>query len=882
MTVPTGCAVSARGTGDDRSAARHDGRVASSLPLTTIHTPDQRVRVFISSTMKELAAERMAVRDAIESLHLTPVLFELGARPHPPKALYLAYLRQSHVFLGIYGEQYGWIAPGETVSGLEDEYLAAVDKPKLIYVKSPARDRDLRLVAMLDRISSDGLSYRRFGSADELAGLVVDDLAVLLSERFGPPENSPVPPVVPPRWRLPAPPNRLVGRAGELTQLRELLTVGDNRLITLVGPGGIGKTRLALAAADAVRPEFPDGVAAVMLAAVSTPEAVPAATASALGLPETFGRAPDDAVTDFLRPRRMLLVMDNLEHVVAAAALVSRWLNEAPQLRVLATSREVLHVTGEWVFSVPPLPVGESRNAGDPVDSEAVQLFAERARAVRADLVLDGDGLRTIAAICRRLDGLPLAIELAAARVRLLDPDVILNRLDRRLPLLTGGPRDVAARQQALAATMQWSYDLLDERDRMLFARLAAFSGGFFLDSAEAVCADDAVVVDVLDGVGSLVDKSLVRAGGTVGNLPHFTMLETIREFARDRLAASPEAHRILRAHAEYFERLAHASLAGFSRGAEIHTLYRFAADEANFGVSLRWFLGQDEPDRAAAMAEGLWPLWWGLSRFEEGITWMESVLSKPTLSPAGQAVAHFVRGILAFAQGDYARAQASLSTARDLHERLSDPARAARDIVLSGVMTALRDADAGERLARSAVDVLRERGLEWEYAFALFGLGRILVVQGRYEEAVPLLEEGIQLNPSPDPHMLLSYGVLNLGWARLGLDDLDGARDAFRRAYVEAGTGDPQILARALEGLAAVAAGEGDDRHGAALFGAAEGIRRSIGVGVWLTDVGTHERTEASLRAALGETAYRAALADALGLSAEKMSALALGTGTR
>jgi tetratricopeptide (TPR) repeat protein len=244
--------------------------------------------------------------------------------------------------------------------------------------------------------------------------------------------------------------------------------------------------------------------------------------------------------------------------------------------------------------------------------------------------------------------------------------------------------------------------------------------------------------------------------------------------------------------------------------------------------------------------------------------------------------VAHFVCGILAFAQGNYARAEASLSTARELHERLSDPARAARDAVLTGVMTALRDADAGERLARSAVDVLRARGLEWEYAFALFGLGRILVVQGRYEEAVPLLEEGVRLNPSPDPHMLLSYGVVNLGWARLGLGDLGGARDAFRRAYVEAGTGDRQILARALEGLAAVAAREGDERHGAALFGAAEGIRRSIGVGVWVTDVGTHERTEETLRAALGETAYRAALVDAVGLSTEEVSALALGAGER
>jgi predicted ATPase len=505
-------------------------------PVTTIQTPDQRVRVFVSSTMKELAAERTAVRTAISSLHLTPVLFELGARPHPPKALYLAYLRQSHVFLGIYGEQYGWIAPGETISGLEDEYLAAADKPKLIYVKTPARDRDPRLAAMLERISADGLSYRRFVNAEELAGLVVEDLAVLLSERFGPPESAPAP-MTPAAgtWQLPAPPNRLVGRTGELAELRRLLTAADSRLVTLVGPGGIGKTRLALAAADAIRTEFPDGVAAVMLAAVGSSELVPAAVASALGLPETFGRAPADAVADFLRPRRMLLVLDNLEQLVEASPLVGTWLAEAAQLRVLATSREVLHLSGERVFPVPPLPVGEAGNAEDAARSDAVELFVDRARAARPELVLDADRLRTIGEICRRLDGLPLAIELAAARVRMLDPDAILHRLDRRLALLTGGPRDLAARQRALSATIRWSYDLLGERDRVLFARLGAFAGGFFLDAAEAVCHDDAVVGDVLDGLGSLVDKSLVLADGTVDGLPHFTMLETIREFARGR-----------------------------------------------------------------------------------------------------------------------------------------------------------------------------------------------------------------------------------------------------------------------------------------------------------------------------------------------------------
>src|SRR3712207_138987 len=218
--------------------------------------------------MKELAAERAAVRDAVQKLHLTPILFELGARPHPPKELYLAYLRQSHVFLGIYWQQYGWIAPGETVSGLEDEYRASGDKPRLIYVRSPAPERDPRLAEMLERIANEGLSYRRFSTPEELAGLVADDLAVLLNERFGPPEESG--PLEPeprdrPRPRLPAPPNSFVGRAAEIAELRRLLTSQHVRLVTLAGPGGIGKTRLALAAATELAEDFPDGVLPVML-----------------------------------------------------------------------------------------------------------------------------------------------------------------------------------------------------------------------------------------------------------------------------------------------------------------------------------------------------------------------------------------------------------------------------------------------------------------------------------------------------------------------------------------------------------------------------------------------------------------------------------------
>src|SRR3712207_962647 len=413
--------------------------------------------------MQELAAERAAVKAAVERLRFTPVLFEMGARPHPPRELYLAYLQQSDVFIGIYWQSYGWVAPGQTVSGLEDEYLSAGGKPKLVYLRTPAPDQDPRLADLIDRIGSDGLSYRTFGSAEELAVLVADDLAVLLSERFQVAERSPAAESAA-RWRLPASASSFIGRERELAQLRHVLTDPVTRLVTLVGPGGIGKTRLAMQVAAEVRGSFPDGAAAAPLDSVRAPELVANAVATALGLPDGGGRSPEEAITAFLSTRRMLLVLDNLEQVVQAAPLVTRLVGAAPGLTVLATSREVLQLTGEHVIAVPPLQTaGPEVPIGALSRSEAVRLFLDRARAARADLELGDDQLRAIAEICRRVDGLPLAIELAAARVRLLEPAELLRRLGSRLAVLTGGSRDLPERQRTLRRTVEWSYDLLED-----------------------------------------------------------------------------------------------------------------------------------------------------------------------------------------------------------------------------------------------------------------------------------------------------------------------------------------------------------------------------------------------------------------------------------
>ena len=526
-----------------------------------IRTPDQRLRVFVSSTLRELAAEREAARDAVTGLRLVPVMFELGARPYPPRPVYRAYLAQSQVFVGIYWQSYGWVAPGEEVSGLEDEYRLSARLPRLIYVKSPAPDREPRLAEMLARIRDEGgVSYQHFADPAELQRLVGNDLAVLLSERF---EMSRAPDSAagdaPLAGALPAPATPLVGREREAAAVEDLVVRAGARLVTLTGPGGVGKTRLAVEAAQRLGPGFADGVRFVELASVSSADLVAAAVATGLGLTTTGDKLITD-LQSYLRARRLLLVLDNFEQVVGAAPLLAELLGAAPGVVVLVTSRVVLRLSGEHEFPVPPLPVPPAGSSPDPEELEryaSVALFTERAHAADPGFELTGGNAEAVAEICRRLDGLPLAIELAAARVRLLPPQALLPRLGQQLSLLTSGARDLPERQRTLRSTLDWSYGLLSASEQVLFARLGVFAGPFSLPAAEAVGADSPDPGQakepglVLDTLGSLVDSSLVQADARGGE-PRFALLETIREYALERLGDgnSVQAHD---RHAAYF-----------------------------------------------------------------------------------------------------------------------------------------------------------------------------------------------------------------------------------------------------------------------------------------------------------------------------------------
>jgi predicted ATPase len=828
----------------------------------SIRTPDQRLRVFVSSTLQELAGERQAVREAIESLRLTPVMFEQGARPHPPRALYRAYLEQSDIFIGLYWERYGWVAPGEEVSGLEDEYGLSGDRPKLIYIKTPAPNREPLLSKLIERIRRDDrASYRPFSDPDELRSLVADDLAVLLTERFAASALSRAKPsrsmTVGP---LPRPPTRLLGRDADIARVLDLLADLGTRMVTIAGTGGVGKSRLALAVAERVEDRFADGVAYVELAAVTEPSLVLPTIAKTLGVEERTQMSVGIQLRDRLADARMLIVLDNMDQLTDAAGDVSDLLVGAGAFQLLVTSRRLLNIRGERVFTLQPLAVP----ATDAAITSAVELFLERARAIRPEYRASDEDLAAFAELSRRLDGLPLAIELASARLRLMSPRGVLERMGHeRLTFLRTGTRDLPPRQRTLRDTVAWSYCLLPPDSQLLFARLAVFAGSAELDAIEQITNPDGAL-NILDLLADLVDGSLVRAAGEAAE-PRFGMLETIREFAAEQLEVSGEAAGYRARHEAYYLQLAERGNAALGTADQIAWLDRLAREDDNLRAVLRRAVRRDDAAAAVRMGRALASYWHMRGSYSEGRGWMEQIAALPSAGPHERAVAWTIGAIQSFLQGNFE----PLVTGLDDALRLVGDEEDRRMVAFAQLAQAFASGAApdDERWQDALAEASRRLEALGESLAVGLGLvaGSVLArVHGRMEEAQRLAQAAHDLSTRIGESYVRMYASTQLAGAALGLGDVPAAR----RHAIEALLAAQRLrnlssASYALELWATAELRDGRIERAGRLLALAERGYRQAGSGPWRMEAEVHRQLDTELRAGLGAR-YEQLLAEA------------------
>jgi predicted ATPase/class 3 adenylate cyclase len=639
---------------------------------------------------------------------------------------------------------------------------------------------------------------------------------------------------------LPVQPTPLVGRQRELGEAGALIR--SHRLVTLTGPGGSGKTRLALQIAAEVAEDFPDGVFWVPLAAISEAELV---------LPTVAGTlAAKDDVSDHVEAKRMLLLLDNFEQVLAAAPALGDLLQRCPNLKLLVTSRAALRLSGEWEYQVEPLP-----------EVDAVDLFVERARAILSRFEPD----ESVAEICRQLDRLPLAIELAAARARILAPKELLARLEQRLPLLTGGPQDAPERQRTLRATIEWSYDLLQPDEQRLFARLAVFGGGFGLEAAEAVCGGS------LDMVEELVDRSLIRRWGS-GRLG---MLETIREFALDRLENSSERDAIVQSHFDYFMSLAEDA----QLGGEVYTtagLDRLDAERDNFRAAMRWALDEREPALALRLAGAL-GRFWTIRAHREGYRWLtEALESAPDAPPDVRAIGLMWAGSTIFFTSDYERAAELLEEALDLFRQLDDKKHVASVLDrLAGSVGLLGDHAKARALADESLALFREIG---DRAGALYPLSAVALHEwkrGDREHGLRLTEEALALARETGDTWWAAYLLNKL--AQMARNEGDLARAAaLTRECVSVGyeLSNAPALAHGFGLLAELAAAAGERTRAGRLWGAVEALEER---GEASLGAQSHARYEEAVLA-LSDAAFEAGRAEGREMTIDEAVQHALG----
>ena len=806
---------------------------------TPILTPDQRLRVFVSSTLQELAEERTAVKQAIQQIHLTPVMFELGARPHAPRNLYRQYLAQSQIFVGIYWERYGWVAPEETISGLEDEYNLSGNMPKLIYIKQSEGQRDGRLTELIHRIQMDDkVSYKTFTTAEELGNLIINDLAVLLTERFNQALN-----LFPAEREskvfdsIPAIPSPIIGRDKNLAEVIDLIQNKEARLVTLSGPGGIGKTRMAIEIANRIKRNFSDGAAFVPLAPVKDQQLVVETICYHLGLKSSGNLL--ESLKLFLEEKSFLLVLDNFEQVIEAASIIDDLLFAASGLKILVTSRERLALSFEQTYSVPTLP---DTFPGGPQTEEdyppAMQLFIQRAKAIQPFFLVNAQNREIIYKICRRLEGLPLAIELAAGQINLFSPAMLLNKLEDSLDVLQATFRDIPDRQKTMRNTIEWSFELLSPQEQNLLLHMSVFNSGCRLDAIEFLMGMEGHELYYL--LGALIDKSLVIKQDE-GNYMRFQMLEYIREFSLDKLKATGEYEASKEKQADFYHQCLQKIKLQQNKVDQHEILTCLEHEHNNLRQVMDFLLEKKELKKLTEVAWTLWLFWWVNAHTKEGYTWMKKVwhayhdgnmnFDDYTFSKLATNV-----GTMAFLQRDLETFQGSLVQHYNLiRQQPDDELVATASLIVGVVKTIIHEHDDADIILQISLERYKRIGLTSGISFALSALGRNAIYDGqKLDKARAYYKESMVMARQDENE--ISEIICLAGFALCEVMAKNSEAKTFLRESILMSQRIHfyEALAWSIEIWALVSINEGNYIHAVTLMGAVDHLRETTQLPVW------------------------------------------------